>query len=220
MVCVFAESVNGLFGFSKLQVVWAADFFVGEDRSLFLILTSYISAFFTSPLSPPTVPRTPFQGKPKEVHSGSLGADGVSPVICCGVSLAQRMTRAVLSILVMFVCLAPMLEVNSTQDDHEKNKDVLESSINFLKEHWKFKMDALADELTEHSRIVDSMLDVLQNTGPEYSAAKKQLETTKEAFSELKAELLLNNEISELFWEFTQELFKDLDETEVNKDEL
>ena len=81
-------------------------------------------------------------------------------------------------------------------------------------------MDAQADKLTEQSRIADGMLDVLQNTGPEYSAAKKHLETLNETSSELKAKLLLNNEIGELLWESIQELFKDLHETEVNKDEL
>ncbi|CAL8377540.1 unnamed protein product [Boreogadus saida] len=130
------------------------------------------------------------------------------------------MTRAVLSILVMFVCLAPMLEVNSTQDDHKKAIEAVELSINSLKEHFKFKMDAQADKLTEQSRIVDGMLDVLQNTGPEYSAAKKQFETSKETISELKATFLLNNENSELLWESIRELFKVLHETEVNKDEL
>ncbi|CAL8300949.1 unnamed protein product [Gadus morhua 'NCC'] len=108
-------------------------------------------------------------------------------------SPANRMTHAILFILGIFVCLAPMLEVNSTQDDHKKKKEVLESSINSLKEH-KFKMDAQADKLTEQTRIVDGMLDVLQNTGPEYSAAKKKLETLKENSSELKAALLQINE--------------------------
>ncbi|CAL8376747.1 unnamed protein product [Gadus morhua 'NCC'] len=131
-----------------------------------------------------------------------------------------RMPRAVLSILVIFVCLAPMLEVNSTQDDHKKNKDVLESSINSLKEHFKFKMDAQADKLTDLSRMVNGVFDVLQNTGPEFSAAKKQFETLKETGSELKAKMLLNNENSELLWESIRKLFKDLDETEMNKDEL
>ncbi|CAL8376716.1 unnamed protein product [Gadus morhua 'NCC'] len=135
-------------------------------------------------------------------------------------SPANRMTRAVLSILVMFVCLAPMLEVNSTTDDHKNATEAVELSINSLKEQFKFKMDAQADKLTEQIRIVDGMLDVLQNAGPEYSAAKKQLETSKETGSELKAKLLLNNENSEFLWESIRELFKDLDETEVNKDEL
>ncbi|CAL8384978.1 unnamed protein product [Arctogadus glacialis] len=113
-----------------------------------------------------------------------------------------------------------MLEVNSTQDDQKKAIEAVELSINSLKEHYKFKMDTKADKLTEQSRIVDGILDVLQNTGPEYSAAKKQWETLKETGSELKAGLLLINENCELLWESIRELFKDLDETEVNKDEL
>ena len=70
-------------------------------------------------------------------------------------------------------------------------------------------MDAQADKLTEQTRIVDGMLDVLQNTGPEYSAAKKKLETLKEI-----------NENGELVWESIRKLYKDLYETEENKDEL
>ena len=81
-------------------------------------------------------------------------------------------------------------------------------------------MDAQADKLTEQTRIVDGMLDVLQNTGPEYSAAKKKLETLKENSSELKAALLQINENGELVWESIRKLYKDLYETEENKDEL
>ncbi|XP_056431881.1 uncharacterized protein LOC130370190 isoform X3 [Gadus chalcogrammus] len=135
-------------------------------------------------------------------------------------SPANRMTRAVLSILVIFVCLAPMLEVNSTQDDHKNAIEAVELSINFLKEHFKFKIDAQADKLTEQIRVLDGMLDVLQNAGPEYSAVKKQFEASKETSSELKAKWLLNNENSEFIWESIRELFKVLNETEVNKDEL
>ena len=81
-------------------------------------------------------------------------------------------------------------------------------------------MDAQADKLTDLSRMVNGVFDVLQNTGPEFSAAKKQFETLKETCSELKAKWLLDNKNSELLWESIRELFKDLDETEVNKDEL
>ncbi|CAL8376720.1 unnamed protein product [Gadus morhua 'NCC'] len=130
------------------------------------------------------------------------------------------MTRAVLSILVIFVCLAPMLEVNSTQDDHKKTIEAVEFSINSLKGHLKVKTDAQADKLTEQSRIVDGMLDVLKNAGPEHSETKKIFEASKETISELKAQMLLNNENSEFLLESVRKLFKALDETEVNKDEL
>ena len=100
-----------------------------------------------------------------------------------------------------------------------KTKYKLTCFLHF-QELLKFEVDAKADKLTEICRKVDGNLDVLQNTGPEYSAAKKQLETIKEACSELKAGLLLFNEKNELKWESIQEQFKDLHETEVNKDEL
>ena len=64
------------------------------------------------------------------------------------------------------------------------------------------------------------MLDILQNTGDKFPGAKKQLETLKEYSSELKAELLLINEKGELLWESIRKLFKEVHETEVNKDEL
>ncbi|CAL8384968.1 unnamed protein product [Arctogadus glacialis] len=104
--------------------------------------------------------------------------------------------------------------VHETEDDQKKAIEAVELSINSLKGHLKFKMDAQADKLTEQCRIVDGTLDFLKNTGPEYSAAKKQFETMKETGSELKAGLLLFNEKDELKWESIQELFKDLDETE------
>ena len=81
-------------------------------------------------------------------------------------------------------------------------------------------MDAQADKLTEQTRIVDGMLDVLQNTGPEYSAAKKQFEKSKKIMAKVQAQLPLNNENIEHLLESIRELFKGPDETKVNKDEL
>ena len=85
------------------------------------------------------------------------------------------------------------------------------------------KKAALAGELTDQNRAMDAMLDILQHTGPEFSAAKKGFEALKESDSEIKAKLLWINENNELLWEsFEEELkrTKDLLETKVNKDEL
>ena len=67
------------------------------------------------------------------------------------------------------------------------------------------------------------MLDILQNIGHEYSAAKKQFEASMEPGSELNAELLRMNEYQVLLLESIKveiEQIKDQHETEVNKDEL
>ncbi|CAL8384964.1 unnamed protein product [Arctogadus glacialis] len=119
-------------------------------------------------------------------------------------SPANRMTRAVLSILVMFVCLAPMLEVNSKQGDFKKAIEAFELSINSMMERYKLLMDREVDLLTNLRDSTDNTLDILQNS-EQYAAAKKIFETAKESYPKLKAKFLLFNEDKELLLEYCQE---------------
>ncbi|XP_059932832.1 uncharacterized protein LOC132475619 isoform X2 [Gadus macrocephalus] len=157
-------------------------------------------------------------------------------------SPANRMTRAVLSILVMFVCLAPMLEVNSTTDDFKmviegvelyinslkgdlkKKKEAMELRFNSLKDYYNTEKDALAERIREQNRLHATLAKLEQYSGPEFAAIKKILETLKESNSELNAKFLLMTEVSDHKFQIIQkkiEGIKDLvHETEVNKDEL
>ncbi|CAL8384974.1 unnamed protein product [Arctogadus glacialis] len=136
-------------------------------------------------------------------------------------SPANRMTRAVLSILVMFVCLAPMLEVNSTMDDFKMVIEDVELYINSLKEE---DLEMVANSLIdEQIRITNNILNVIQLIGPEYVVVKKLFESVMEFIPELKAKWLKSPEDYKLFWEYIQkaiEGLKVLHETMVIKDEL
>ncbi|CAL8376743.1 unnamed protein product [Gadus morhua 'NCC'] len=131
------------------------------------------------------------------------------------------MTRAVLSILVIFVCLAPMLEVNSTQDDFKMFIEDVELYINSLKEE---DLEMIANSLIEKQiRITDNILNHIQHIGPEFAAVKKLFEAMMKIIPELKAKWLKSPEDYKLFWEYIHKAIKGLKvlhETMVIKDEL
>ncbi|CAL8377536.1 unnamed protein product [Boreogadus saida] len=118
-------------------------------------------------------------------------------------SPANRMTRAVLSIVVMFVCLAHTME-DSPQGDFKKAIEAFKLSINSMMERYKLLMDSEVDLLTTLSDTTDNTLDSLQNSEPEYAAAKKIFETAKESYPKLKAKFLLFNDDKELLLEYCQ----------------
>ncbi|CAL8384985.1 unnamed protein product [Arctogadus glacialis] len=123
-------------------------------------------------------------------------------------SPANRMTRAVLSILVMFVCLAPMLEVNSTMDDFKMVIEAVELYVNSLKED---DLEMVANSfIDEHIRITDNVLNIVQDIGPEYVVAKQLFEAVKEIIPELKAKWLKSPEDYKLFWEYIQKAIEGL----------
>ncbi|XP_059932834.1 uncharacterized protein LOC132475619 isoform X4 [Gadus macrocephalus] len=134
---------------------------------------------------------------------------------------ANRMTRAVLSILVMFVCLAPMLEVNSTTDDFKMVIEGVELYINSLKEE---DLEMVANGLIdEQIHIANNMLNVIQFIGPEFAAVKKLFEAVMVIIPELKAKWLKSPEDYKHFWEYIHkaiEGLKVLHEIMLIKDEL
>ncbi|XP_030194103.1 uncharacterized protein LOC115529478 isoform X3 [Gadus morhua] len=136
-------------------------------------------------------------------------------------SPANRMTRAVLSILVIFVCLAPMLEVNSTQDDFKMFIEDVELYINSLKEE---DLEMIANILIDKQiRITDNILNHIQDIGPELAEVKKLLEAMMEIIPELEAKWLKSPEDYKLFREYIHKAIKGLKvfhETMVIKDEL
>ena len=74
--------------------------------------------------------------------------------------------------------------------------------------------------IDEQIRIWDVTLEVLQNIGPEYVAAKKLFEAVKESIPELKAKWLPSTKDIKLFWKYFQkeiEGLKVFHETEVIK---
>ncbi|CAL8377538.1 unnamed protein product [Boreogadus saida] len=131
-------------------------------------------------------------------------------------SPANRMTRAVLSILVMFVCLAHTRE---TLDDFKMVIEDVELYINSLKEE-DFEMVANSF-IDQYMRITDNVFNNLQFIGPEFAVAKKLFEALMEIIPELKAKWLKSPEDYKLFWEYIQKAIdglKVLHETMVIKD--
>ncbi|CAL8377555.1 unnamed protein product [Boreogadus saida] len=138
---------------------------------------------------------------------------------------ANRMTRTVLSILVIFVCLAPILEtLSSILDDRMKKIQVIELEFNSLKDYYNTRMDALAEEFKEIERELEASLAMLnQGRRPKFAASKNYLETLREWYSETKDKFLLFTEVFDKAYEFIHkgiEEVKDLVNETVNKDEL
>ncbi|CAL8327162.1 unnamed protein product [Lota lota] len=115
-----------------------------------------------------------------------------------------RMTHAVLSILVMFVCLAHTLEVNSTLTNLKKEIQALELMATSMKETYNTQQDALADMITENDHLTDATLALIQKAVPQLSANKKHLEAAKESNAELKAKLHQISNDMKLMWENIQ----------------
>ncbi|CAL8377553.1 unnamed protein product [Boreogadus saida] len=111
------------------------------------------------------------------------------------------MIRTGLSILVIFVCLAHTLDVE-TRDDYKKAMEAFGFYINSLKEDdFEMAVDSIIDEQIP---LLDVTLEVLQYIGPEYVAAKKLFEAVKESIPELKAKWLPSTKDIKLFWKYFQ----------------
>ncbi|XP_056431872.1 uncharacterized protein LOC130370185 isoform X1 [Gadus chalcogrammus] len=135
------------------------------------------------------------------------------------------MTRTVLSILVMFVCLAPMQEVYSTQDDIKKKIQALELKANSLKDYCNTKKEAIFKMLEKDDQSLDAALAKAEKReGPVFAAIKDKLEMAKESNSERKAQLQHFTHVCDLSCEHIQKeimRLKDLvNEPEVIKNVL
>ncbi|CAL8384962.1 unnamed protein product [Arctogadus glacialis] len=135
------------------------------------------------------------------------------------------MTRTVLSILVMFVCLAPMQEVYSTQDDIKKKIQALELKANSLKDYCNTKKEAIFKMLEKDDQSLDAALAKAEKRkGPVFAAIRDKLEMAKESNSERKAQLQHFTHVCDLSCEHIQKeimRLKDLvNEPEVTKNVL
>ncbi|XP_056431867.1 uncharacterized protein LOC130370179 [Gadus chalcogrammus] len=116
------------------------------------------------------------------------------------------MPRAVLSILVIFVCLAPILEtLSSTLDVRMKMIQVIELEFNSLKDSYNTRKEAVAEGFKEIESEMDATSAILQQRcGPNFEASKKNSETLKEWHTETKDTYLLFTEVFDNAYEFFQ----------------
>ncbi|XP_056431868.1 uncharacterized protein LOC130370180 [Gadus chalcogrammus] len=116
------------------------------------------------------------------------------------------MTRTVLSILVIFVCLAPILEtLSSTLDVRMKKIQVIELEFNSLKDYYNTRKEALAEEFKEIESELDASSAILrQCCGPGAAKLKKNTETLRERHTETKDKFLLIVEVLDNAYVFLQ----------------
>ncbi|CAL8376753.1 unnamed protein product [Gadus morhua 'NCC'] len=130
------------------------------------------------------------------------------------------MSSTVLSILVTFVCLAQILEVNSTLDDRKKKIQAVELEFNSLKDYYNTRKEAVAEEFKEIESEMDASSAILQqSSGPNFAASKKNSETLKEWYTETKDTFLLFTEVFDNAYVFFQKGIEEVkDLVHVNED--
>ncbi|CAL8376755.1 unnamed protein product, partial [Gadus morhua 'NCC'] len=129
-------------------------------------------------------------------------------------SPANRMTRTVLSILVIFVCLAPILEtLSSILEDRMKMIQVIELEFHSLKDSHNTRKDALAAEFKEIDSELDATSAILRQCfGPGAEKLKKNSETLKEWHTETKDKFLLIFEVLDNAYVFLQKEIEEVKE--------
>ncbi|CAL8377534.1 unnamed protein product [Boreogadus saida] len=99
-----------------------------------------------------TITPTPLHTCQPSGNQGFKQVDCVFSLPDIRASPANRMTRAVLSILVMFVCLVHTME-DSPQGDLKKNNEAMELHFNSLKDDYNTEKDALAEGIREQNQL-------------------------------------------------------------------